>query len=129
MKTFLAVVALLSAGLTGTFAKEDEPAEYEEDEFTPWMLKLRRGEIILFGSMPFSVFFASLGYDVYRYAVHFSEDTRSAYAPWPFRGANSIPYTVNESAGVMIGALAASVLFALGDFVLGEISAKRSQAP
>ena len=128
MRIVIAFCAISLLFPLASWAEEESPDEYEEGEFDPWLLKLRRGEVILFGSLPFSLFFVSFGYDLYRYAAHLAQDDRNRYAPWPFRGANSIPYDRAENVGVAVGASVASLLFAVGDFVIGELRA-RNQLP
>lgn len=57
------------------------PAEpYTEQEFEPWMLELRRAEIIAIGAFPLAYLFANLGYDYYFYL---SEGFPVDNIPWP----------------------------------------------
>ena len=102
------------------------PAEYGEEEFSPTLKALRRGEIILLGSLPFTLFFTLEAYDLYRYA---SNDFQPAYSPWPFRRPGAAPYTREESVGVFVSALGVSLLFAVTDYVIGRIREKRAETP
>jgi hypothetical protein len=57
------------------------PAEpYNDDEFAPWMLKLRRFEIIAIGAFPLAYLFAGLGYD---YGYYCSNGFPADNVPWP----------------------------------------------
>lgn len=57
------------------------PAEpYTDQEFEPWMLELRRAEIIAIGAFPLAYLFSSLGYDYYFYL---SEGFPVDNIPWP----------------------------------------------
>jgi hypothetical protein len=50
---------------------KDEVIDYEpyrRDEFPDWAHNLRRFEIILIGSLPFTFFFSNIGFDTYAYA-------------------------------------------------------------
>jgi hypothetical protein len=111
-----------------TWAAEPEPEEYREDEFAPWVHDLRRAEIVAFGSLPFSMFLVTLGYDSVRYAVHFEEPEARRYAPWPFRSANPAPYTTEETIGMVVGVIACSVAVSVADFLIGRILERRAQA-
>jgi hypothetical protein len=53
---------------------------YDDAEFEPWVLKLRRAEIIAVGAFPVAYIFAGLGYDWAYYAGNgFPQDN----IPWP----------------------------------------------
>ncbi|GHU42896.1 hypothetical protein FACS1894190_12750 [Spirochaetia bacterium] len=64
----------------------------DEQEFPQWALDLRRAEIIMFGSLPFAWFIATLGVDLYRSATH---DWIRGYWPWPLKE-NTVPMTNDE---------------------------------
>jgi hypothetical protein len=119
-------VGVYTLGSAAVWADDPAPAEYTPEEFAPWMVKLRRGEIILFGSLPFSLFAVTLGYDTIRYIVHVNDSDAGRYAPWPFRSANPVPYTSAENIGVGIGVLVGSLAISVADFVIGEIRERRA---
>ena len=69
-------------------ASRPAPEEYREEEFSRGLKALRRGEIIMLGSLPFSLFFTFEVFDLYRYAAN---DFDPAYSPWPFRRPGAAP--------------------------------------
>jgi len=73
-----------------------------------WVKDLRRGEIVFFGSIPFTVFFARTFYDVYRMSRN-NWDQR--YAPWPFKTAGAVSMTSNEL--MVMFTIAGSVSFTI----------------
>ncbi len=95
------------------------PENYDKDEFPLWLQDLRRGEIIFFGSIPFTLFFSFEFFDLYRY---FTNEMNPAYNPWPFRSYNYVPYTDEEKIGVLIASLSASLSIAIADYFLGKLS-------
>jgi len=57
------------------------PAEpYTDTEFQPWVLQLRRAEIIAIGAFPLAYLLTGLGYDYYYYL---SNGTPQDNIPWP----------------------------------------------
>ncbi|MDR1949095.1 MAG: hypothetical protein LBQ38_06870 [Spirochaetaceae bacterium] len=101
---------------TGT-AQEDT-----ELRLPRWVRDLRRGEIVAFGSFPFTFFVATFAMDTYRTSQH-NWDQR--YAPWPLKSAGAINMTKEET-GIVIGAAAGgAILVALADFFI--VLAKRNR--
>jgi len=117
------VISLLLVLLTGTliFCQDNEPEEYREDEFSPLLKELRRGEIIMFGSLPLSIFLAIETYEIYRYIQH---DKDADYAPWPFRRHGGVPFSTPESKGIFLSALGFSFLIAAADFIIGRFQGR-----
>jgi len=76
---------------------------------------LRRGEIVFFGSFPFTVFFTRTFMDLFRAAAH-NWDTR--YAPWPFKSAGAVSMTNNELALMFTVAVSASLVISIVDYLL-----------
>jgi hypothetical protein len=113
------VLCLLLILLTGTliFCQDTEPEEYQEDEFSPFLKELRRGEIIMLGSLPLSIFLAIETYEIYRYVQH---DREPEYTPWPFRKYGGMPFSKEESTGIFVSALGFSFLIAVTDFIIGR---------
>ncbi|MBN1524087.1 MAG: hypothetical protein JW904_06390 [Spirochaetales bacterium] len=93
------------------------PEPYTEEEFPEWMLDLRRGEIVFFGTMPFSFLIALEAVDIGRYYAH---DQDRAYAPWPFRDATAIPFSVEEQLWIVGTALFISLSTAVVDFFINK---------
>ncbi len=117
------VICLLLILLTGTlvFCQGNEPEEYREDEFSPLLKELRRGEIIMLGSLPLSIFLAIETYEIYRYVLH---DREPEYAPWPFRRHGGVDFSSQESTGVFLSALGFSFLIAAVDFIIGTFQGR-----
>jgi hypothetical protein len=94
-----------------------EPEEYQEEEFSSGLKALRRGEIILFGSMPITLFLSYEVYDIYRY---FANDRLPQYRPWPLRSADAAAYENRETVGVLVSAVSLSLALALTDYLIGK---------
>ncbi|NOY09394.1 MAG: hypothetical protein GXP33_11200 [Spirochaetes bacterium] len=104
--------------------KEVTPSPYEKNEFPVWMHDLRRGEIILIGSFPLSMFFSYEFYDFYRY---FSNNLDPSYRPWPFRTYDAVPYNSMEKVGIVLSALSVSFVVAVTDYLIGRIFKKKNR--
>jgi hypothetical protein len=100
-------------------AGTNPPADYTKEEFPGWARDLWRGEIIFFGSLPFSMFFTLEGYDVYRYAAGGFVQSQ---APWPFRSATDIVYAPEEQAWLVASSLTLSLFVAVADFMIGRFT-------
>jgi hypothetical protein len=99
------------------------PEEYKEEEFGPGLKALRRGEIILFGSLPLTLFLSYEAYDLYRF---FANDMQSQYRPWPARPPDAEPYQDWETAGVLVTAVSLSLAMALTDYLIGKALERRA---
>lgn len=121
--TKIPVICLLLILLTGTliFCQDTKPEEYREDEFSPFLKELRRGEIIMLGSLPLSIFLAIETYEIYRYV---QQDRDPDYAPWPFRRHGGVPFSSQESTWIFISALGFSFLIAVTDFIIGRFQGR-----
>ncbi len=99
----LAGVLLFSCATTGTASKESsaDPVPYEKDEFPPGLVKLRRGEVLFFGSLPLFYMFTSLGYD--------------SFVRNPPADTNDVLYQK------MTISLSLSGVLAVADFIVGEV--------
>ena len=128
-KTGLVLAGLLLMVLivpSGIFGQERIPEDYVEGEFPQILKDLRRGEIILAGSFPFSLFIALEVFDLYRFA---SNDWEREYAPWPFRSPSSPPYEPGEKTIILVSALSLSAAIALADYIVGKIIERRAKDP
>ncbi len=113
----LAVMAFLSEyGYSAEKTPDYTP--YRASEFPGWVHDMRRFEIIFFGTLPFSFFYATAGYSLYTYASH---NWDSAYAPALF-GNRTPPLRTNSEKLEIIGvSLSLSAVAALTDFIIGKI--------
>lgn len=126
---FLAAVFLLfpvgaGAQASAPPAALTPPEPYSEDEFEPWMLDLRRAEIIAIGAFPVAYLFAGLGYDYYYYL---SQGFPVDNIPWP-AGPGTSRWVVttdkerlNQKNAALIGtSVAAGLILAAVDWWLGQ---------
>jgi nitrate reductase gamma subunit len=90
-----------------------------------WAKDLRRGEIVAFGSFPFAYFFATFGFDTYRFFNH-GYDMR--YAPWPFTSAAAIEQTQNEKFLTVGIAAGGAIVIALVDYIIVRVKRSRERA-
>ena len=113
------VIALLLACLAfppGAACEETHvPAPYKDEEFPAWLRDLRRAEVILVGSFPFTLFFTFEAYDTYRYVAGRGDP------PWPLRPGSAQVYTDEEKKWVAVSAVSLSVLIAAADYIIGRI--------
>lgn len=92
---------------------------YEDKEFEPWMLKLRRAEIIAVGAFPVAFLFSGLGYD---YAYYTANGFPQSTIPWPL-GPGTSQFTgdaLQKKNWSVIGiSVGVSLAIAALDWVLG----------
>jgi hypothetical protein len=121
-----AAVACLLAFSAACAAAEEEhvPVPYAPEEFPAWSRDLRRGEIIFFGSLPFSLFFTFEAYDVGKFAVSGFDTLLS---PWPLRSGAEIwaSYSASEKGWLIASALTVSLGVSVADFLIRHRPAKR----
>jgi len=91
-----------------------------------WVLDLRRAEIVLFGTLPFTIFFTRTFMDLYRTASH---DWDRRYAPWPFTAAGAITMTTDEIKIMFAIAVSASLVISVADYLLVSRKRKAASAP
>ena len=101
-------------------AENNEPVPYEDDEFPEWAHKLRRAEIIMFGSVPLTILLSYFTYRIIRFGIH---DWESDYRP--FGNPDSPSFTTREHIGVLITACSISVVIAIIDYAIGRVREKR----
>ena len=90
---------------------------YEEDEFPGWALNLRRGEVIFFGTIPFTFFISNLSYDIYQYA---SNNFDSNFAPALFGNTTPPILTNTEKLQIIAVSVSLSGILTIVDYLLGE---------
>ena len=94
-----------------------------------WVRDLRRWEIVAFGSIPFAMFTATFGMDMYRWynanGMDFSDNGRK-YAPWPLKSAGAYTMESQEMEQTLIIAASLCVTVAFTDLVINLI--KRANA-
>jgi hypothetical protein len=89
---------------------------YEEEEFPKWARDLRRGEVIFFGTIPFTFFVSSFSYNFYIYA---SNNYNSNYAPALFGNTTPPVLTNTEKLQIIYVSVSLSSILAIVDYFLG----------
>ena len=129
--SLLIVLALLMLSLPVFAQKTEEDVteaqEYEEDEFPLLLRELRRGEIIMLGSFPLTLFLTLEAFDIYRYIKYRGTSESYHYAFWPYRSPDPAPYSAGEITGIIATALSASLMIAVADYIIGKVKDKRSE--
>ncbi|MCL2793283.1 MAG: hypothetical protein FWD87_09350 [Spirochaetaceae bacterium] len=97
------------------------PEEYSPDEFPLVLRDIRRAQIILAGSYPFSVLFARIGLDLYDFTAN-GFDTR--FAPAMFGGSATVDRSSADVNKVLLTALGISIGVATLDFFIGKAKAR-----
>ncbi|MCD6397111.1 MAG: hypothetical protein J7L71_06190 [Spirochaetaceae bacterium] len=110
---FLFSFAVFSFG--GDSLPDYEP--YQDSEFPQWAKGLRRGEIVFFGTIPFTFFISSFSYNFYIYA---SNNYDSEYAPALF--GNKTPPVLSNTEKLQIIKVSVSIssFLAILDYILGK---------
>jgi hypothetical protein len=93
-------------------------------EFPLWARDLRRGEIIAFGSFPFTMFLSTFVMDSSRYLDH---DNDERYAPWPFKPPGAIEMSRKEREQTLAAAAVISATIAVVDFAIIQIKRSRER--
>ena len=112
MKKIISLLLLLLF-VHGLFAQES--IHFDLSRYPQWTRDLRRGSIVAFGSFPFTYFFTSFGYDIFRMSTN---NWDSRYAPWPFTSAGAIERSNSEKLMVVGIAAGASILISFADFLI-----------
>ncbi len=89
-----------------------------------WVRDLRRWEIVAFGTIPFAMFSATFGMDMYRWSkangMDFSDNGRK-YAPWPLKSAGAFAMEPDEIEKTLIIAASLCVSVAFTDLIITQI--------
>ncbi|RKX76185.1 MAG: hypothetical protein DRP87_12610 [Spirochaetes bacterium] len=115
---------LITINLSFTEEKPPTPEPYTKEEFPQWLHDLRRAEIILVGSFPITLFFTSVGYDIFRYVSREVEETP---VPGMFGTLRLIPLTKEEKIGILITAVSISACITIADLIINKIIKKKEQ--
>jgi len=104
-------------------------AVFDTKGFPQWAKDFRRWDIIAFGTFPFSMFFVSFLYDLYRWnnanGMEFSAEGRR-YAPWPFKSAGAVELTSKEFGRTILLAAGLSAIFAFTDLFIVKMKRKKA---
>jgi hypothetical protein len=120
------LAALPAAGASAQTAAKAAAAKiepYTSEEFPSWALDLRRADIVAFGALPFTVFFAQFAIDGWRFSQN-SWDRR--YAPWPLKTAGAVEMDENQRIAAFAAGCAGAATVALVDWIL--VSKRRARS-
>lgn len=81
-----------------------------------WLKDLRRGEIIFFGTLPFTIFLTRTIIDIVRMGQHGWTDWR--YAPWPLQSADAVAMNRGELIWLFSISGSASVVISVVDHLI-----------
>ncbi|MDR1024499.1 MAG: hypothetical protein LBL56_02140 [Treponema sp.] len=115
-------VSAQSSGTSQVVAPNILPDVRPPSSSPRWVQDLRRGEIVAFGSFPFTVFLSTVTMDSFRY---FNNDRNPAYLPWPLKGPGAVEMSREEKERTLFFAAAASVTIALVDFTIVAVRRHR----
>jgi len=123
-------VFIIPAQTGGTTATKTTNANFFDLSGAPqWVRDLRRWEIVAFGTIPFAMFTATFGMDMYRWydnnGMDFSDNGRK-YAPWPLKSAGAINMDSKEMETTLIIAAGICITIAFADLIVTQI--KRAAA-
>ncbi len=119
MKKILSIIILIFFFSMFLFSEDKaDYVPYEASEFPQWALDMRRFEVIFFGTIPFSIFYASIGYSMYTYASH---NWAIEYAPALFGNKTPPKLTNDQKLEVLAVSLSISTAAALIDYFLGKL--------
>jgi hypothetical protein len=117
----LILLISLLAGSAMSLAAQESEAEYEpyrDSEFPGWALKLRRAEVLFFGSLPFTLLLSNVGFDLFTYV---DNGFNAEYLPLFSPGSGGAPIDSEERVYRIAAALTGSLLIALIDNIIGDI--------
>ena len=93
----------------------DTTSGFDMTGFPQWTKDLRRGEIVAFGSLPFTMFFSLFAMNSYRMATN---DWDRRFAPWPFTAAGAVSKTQEEHLITLGAAIGGSIIIAVADHLI-----------
>jgi hypothetical protein len=133
--TFLLLLITVPAFYITAQSTTESSTSFITPDMPQWAKDLRRWEIVAFGSIPFTIFFATFGMDMYRWnkanGMEFTSEGRR-YAPWPMKSAGGIAMTGKEQETVFLMAAGLSITIAFVDFAIVQIkrynARKRAEA-
>jgi hypothetical protein len=127
--TLLFLLITVPASYITAQSTTNKASTFDSTGLPQWVKDVRRWEIVAFGSIPFTIFFATFGMDMYRWknanGMDFSTEGRR-YAPWPMKSAGGVPMSGKEQEMVFLMAAGLSVTIAFADFAIVQI--KRHKA-
>ena len=125
LTALLLFLALSAASLT---AQTDTSTEAFMETWPGWLMDMRRWEIVAFGSFPFTMFFATIGMDMYRWHNHNGMDFGDrTHAPWPLKSAGAVAMTDDEMRRTILMAIGLSASVAIADHLIVQARRRRER--
>lgn len=126
MKKGIALLLVFSFLIVNVFSEIIVTTEELETESIPeWATKLRRSEVITFGSLPFVTLNVSTIYSVYRYVKN---DFSSDFFPNPLaKSSDASNFTTDEQTGILITSLCISLAIGITDFIIDTIKERKEE--
>lgn len=115
-------VPMPSAAQTATRPTVPDAEPYEPQEFAPWLLSLRRAEVIAFGSFPIALLGTRLLYGIVRFAGASisAGEFDLAYLPPLVAPPGAAPLTRSDNARIITSAAGVSISIAVIDYLLSR---------
>lgn len=107
----LALLILLPSGFLFAEETDDDPLPYSELEFPKWSRDLRRGEVIFFGSIPFTLLGTSIIYRTVDYFVELGKPGGGG-AAWG-------NISTDDRLNILYITLGISAAIAIVDYIIG----------
>jgi hypothetical protein len=123
----LALIITLTAGLVplaAQTASAGTESAVPKIEYPQWSRDLRRGEIIAFGTIPFSWLIATVVVDLSRTAAHGGSDQ---YWPWPLKPSGAPAMSDGEFISTIGIAAGISVAAAIVDHIIIRYKRKKAE--
>lgn len=133
-KRAAALLILFSMACAGIAAQSEAQAAPSGRENWPrWLRDMRRWEIVAIGSFPFTMFFSTIGMDLYRWQSANGMDFNDRrYAPWPIKSSGAVPMTNREQRTTIAIAAGMSAGIAVADHFIvrgrRQRAARRAEA-
>jgi len=106
---FLSIPLVLAQESTKTEIEESSDPAPEAIDFPEWAEDLRRGEIIFFGSLPFTMLLTNLGYQGIDYLIETSAGNKVTFGTM----------TRTDQINVLYITMGISLSIAITDYILG----------
>jgi hypothetical protein len=104
---------------TGSSGSTSGTAALDTTGLPQWVKDMRRVDIILFGSFPFSLFVVTFLTDLHRWNEANGMDWNDLrYAPWPLKSAGAVEMSREEYERTLLIAVGVSAVLAIVDLII-----------
>ncbi|MCL2191377.1 MAG: hypothetical protein FWB79_05260 [Treponema sp.] len=123
-----ALVLLLALSAANLAAQTGVESDVGTSSWPGWLRDVRRWEIVAFGSFPFTMFFATIGMDMFRWQNHNGMDfSDRSHAPWPLKSAGAVAMTDEEQRRTILMAVGLSATIAIADHIIVQSRRRRDR--